>query len=160
MKKLFENVSGNSFKLLTENTVPSSTGMEKVKGADVLREGLRKVFSQGNPEITYFSVQNMGLGFIKDVSQAKLSALQESRELAFEHGYVDDADNAKFVLKEHDETNMNNPEEKREVQIAKGILQSLELIKSTSKQVHPTVESELQSIGVYAQELLQMHGAA
>lgn len=158
MKKLFENISGNSFKLLTENTVPSNNGMEKVKGADVLREGLRKVFSQGNPEITYFSVQNMGLGFIKDVSQAKLSALQESRELALEHGYVDDSENAKFVLKEHDETNMNNPEEKREVQIGKEIKSLYDICVQNTTNDEILLQS-LNRINELATELIRMHGA-
>ena len=157
MKKIFENVNGNSFKLLlTESTI------EKVKGADVLREGLKKMFSQGNPEITYSNVQNMGFGFIRDVTQAKNCALQESRELALEYGYTDDAQHSKFVKEndiEHEPyiPNSKPTSENREVQIANGILQSLEIIKSTTKQVHPTVESELQSIGLYARELLQMH---
>ena len=60
---------------------------------------------------------------------------------------------------QHAEDDMNNSEEKREVQIGRGILQSLKLIQqSLPKQTHPNVTSELQSIGVYAQELIKMHG--
>lgn len=151
---LFENVSGNRFRLLTES-------MDKSK-SELVREGVKKVFSASTDEISYKQLQGVGIGYIKEISEAIKCAIQEAREVASEFGYKDDAYNSRFIKEDigHPESDMSNQTESREVQIAKGILQSLQLIKSSlpRNEIHPNVTSELQSIGVYAQELLNIHG--
>ena len=153
-KQIFKNVGGNQFRLLTENVT------EIIDGSNLVREGLKKVFSAGGNEISYTRLANVGLGYIKDVTMARKCALQEARDLAEAYEYTDDEKNKMFTKSQEKstETNTSNPEEKREVQIGNGILESIKLIeKSLSKQVHPNVTSELQNIGVYANELVQMH---
>lgn len=153
-KLLFENVSGNSFRLLTES-------MDKSK-SELVREGVKKVFLSSTEDISYKRLQGVGIGYIKEISEAIKCAIQEARAVASDFGYKDDIYNSKFIKEDigHPETDMNNQSEKREVQIAKGILQSLKLIQSSlpKNETHPNVTSELQSIGTYAQELLNTHG--
>ena len=92
MKKrlLFENVSGNQFKL--------TTSIESHPKSGVIRKGLRKIFesANGNP-LTYKSLANIGMGYIKDVGEARKISLQEAIEIANEYGYVNDDQNSKFV---------------------------------------------------------------
>lgn len=59
-----------------------------------------------------------------------------------------------FKVTEHDETDMNNPEEKREVTIAKAILSYLVAYENEN------INEELCLSGIkkLAQELLRMHG--
>ena len=89
MGKLFEHISGNKFKLITESTDPASK---------LIREGLKKVFAavEGN-EISYQRVQGVGLGYIKDITDARKCALQEAREVAGEFGFEDCESDSKFV---------------------------------------------------------------
>lgn len=158
-QKLFENVGGNSFKLITES-------VEEVNPqAKLVREGLKKVFGSGEKSFSYKRLQGVGLGYIKSVSEAQKTAIQEARILAKEYGYVDHEETQKFV-KENDfskidaqsstsagakigshETDMGNPEEKREVQIGKEIIK---LCQGT--------DSNFPEIIALAQELIQMHG--
>ena len=150
MKKLFENVDGNRFKLISENIT------EDEPKSSLIRKGLKKVFSEGEKEYSYKKVEGVGLGYIRNVSEAKKCALKEAEELALEFGYRNDEGEQKFV--KEDETDMSDPKEKREVEIGKGILQKIKLIEqSLPKQIHPNVTSELQDIGVYARELVEMH---
>lgn len=151
-QKLFENISGNQFRLITES-------VDDNPKAKLVREGLKKVFSSGNKKLSYKRMEGVGMGYIKDVSEAKKTAIQEARELASEYGYVDHENSQAFVKEdEHSESDAHNQEENREVQIAKGILQKIHLIeKALPKNSHPTITSELQDIGVYAQELIALH---
>ena len=87
-QKLFENVGKNKFRLITEG---SSTIMENV------RSGLKKVFSAGHKEISYTMVERVGLGYIRDIEEAKRRALEESIIIAEELGYIHDEYEAKFV---------------------------------------------------------------
>jgi hypothetical protein len=87
MKKLFESVGGNKFKLLTES----------VKGQEHVASGLKKVFSGGNPKISYKQVESVGLGYINDVGTAQRVALQEAKEMASQFGYKDDENAKQFV---------------------------------------------------------------
>jgi hypothetical protein len=147
-QKLFENVGGNNFRLITENVEESN--------AKNVREGIRKVFSTGKGQISYKLIQNVGLGYIKDVNEAKKCALQEARFVAKECGYMEDEGNSKFVKNEvHDESDMSNPAEKREVQIGKEILQALENINASSGS-----GSLLEDIRKLATELIQMHSGS
>ena len=87
-QKLFENVGKNRFKLITEG---ASTIMENV------RSGLKKVFSAGHNEISYMMVERVGLGYIRDIEEAKRCAINESIALAEELGYIHDEYEEKFV---------------------------------------------------------------
>jgi hypothetical protein len=110
MKKLFGNVGGNQFKLLTESITLQDNNVQ-------LRNGLRKIFESGDDELSYTRMQNMGFGFISNALNAKSIALEESKNLAKEFGYKDDINNAKFIKE-----NSSVITEKREVEIAKQIL--------------------------------------
>lgn len=92
MAKLYENIDGNKFKLLVEAINPDRTNL--------VRAGIKKVFSTGDKEIPYYRMEGVGFGYIKDVSTAKKCALQESIDLAPEFGYENDEDEQKFVKKE------------------------------------------------------------
>jgi len=87
--KLFENVSGNQFKLLVEAISPDRT--------DLVRAGIKKVFSTGDKEISYYRLEGVGFGYIKDINTAKKCAIQESLDLAPQYGYDNDEENQKFV---------------------------------------------------------------
>jgi hypothetical protein len=89
MGKLFEHVSGNKFKLITESVDSAS---------NLIREGIKKVFAavDGN-EISYQRVQGVGLGYIKDITEARKCALKEAREIASDCGFEDCESDSKFV---------------------------------------------------------------
>jgi hypothetical protein len=163
--KLFENVSGNQFRLLTESILSESNNV---------REGLKKVFSSAGSEIPYSRLQNVGLGYIKDITEARKCALQEAKELALEFGYSNNEEEQKFVKEndfsklsaenpehrmaqkssgeDHPEHDMSNPEESREVQIAKEILHIITELERTVG-----LKEETHKIVGLAQELIQMH---
>jgi hypothetical protein len=164
MKKLFENVEGNRFKLLTES----------VNGEEYVISGLKKVFGSGLNEISYHRVEAVGLGYIKDVSTAQRISLQEAKRIAESFGYKDDETNAKFIKEEDridgprnslgvdpEPENIANhhnklgvdPEEKREVEIARQILQIID-----SPGMDRVMETEKGLLRTLAKELLQMHG--
>src|ERR1039458_9686004 len=118
-QKLFENIGGNTFKLITES-------IDEVNpNAKLVRSGLKKVFSAGNKSLSYKRLQGVGLGYIKSVEEAKKTAIREARELAKEYGYMDN-ENAQAFVKEDDhdspETNADTPEEKSEVRIGNEII--------------------------------------
>lgn len=88
-KLLFENVGGNQFKLNTSFIDPKLIN---------IREGLRKIFSSANGKIlSHKYISNIGMGYIKDVSEARKCALQEAIQIADEYGYINDEENAKFI---------------------------------------------------------------
>src|ERR1039458_3346482 len=132
-QKLFENVSGNQFKLITES-------VEEVNPKNKLvREGLKKVFGAGSQLLSYKKIQGIGLGYIRHVEEAKKTALDEARVLAKEYGYSDN-ENAQAFVRENDFSQLSaedpshalakrasnepagGPEESREVQIGQEIL--------------------------------------
>ena len=115
MKKLFENVEGNRFKLISENIT------EDESKSSLIRKGLKKVFSEGEKEYSYKKLECVGLGYIRNVSEAKKCALKEANELALEFGYKNDEEKQKFV--KEDETDISDSKETREIQIGKEILQ-------------------------------------
>jgi len=156
MKKLFENVEGNRFRLLTESISEPKSGL--------VREGLKKVFSSAGNEISYGNVQNIGLGYIKDVNEARKCALDEAREIASEFGFKDDMNRSKFIredLGSNPETNVSAPEENREIQIGKKIIQYAQLLKKyMGKEEEGSGKwASANAIEKYAEELIQMHGA-
>lgn len=150
-QKLFENVGRNTFKLITENVNESNPN------AKLVREGLRKVFGTGSKQLSYKKLQGVGFGYIKSVEEAKKTAIQEARELAKEYGYTDNEGTQTFVKTEeeqpHPEADMSNPEEAREVQIGKEILQALDNINASA-----TSGSLMADIRRLAEELIQLHG--
>jgi len=160
--KLFENVGGNQFKLITEN-------MEEVNPkAKLVREGLKKVFSSGDKKLSYKRLQGVGLGYIKSVEEAKKTAIQEARELAKEYGYMDNENAQAFVredehdridpdqkwdkVPQHPESSMSNPEEAREVQIGREILNALDNMNMAS--IDGVVGDDIRKL---AQELIALH---
>lgn len=165
-QKLFENIGGNTFKLITESVD------EVNPNAKLVRSGLKKVFSAGDKTLSYKRLQGVGLGYIKSVEEAKKTAIQEARELAKEYGYMDN-ENAQAFTKENDfskldaqnpehslakvrsdEPNMNSPKESREVQIGKEILSILD-----SPGMDRVMETEKGQLRQLAQELVSMHSS-
>lgn len=144
MRKLFENKGGNKFKLLTED----------IGGEQLVTSGLKKVFQNAEGDLSYGRVEGVGLGYIKDVSTAQRVALETAREIAGQFGYTDDPNTEKFVkgdsVTEHEESDVSNPEEKREVEIGKEILNLVSLNDLTD---HRTI----MKISELAQELIKMH---
>lgn len=141
-QKLFENIGGNQFKLISENTN---------KNSDLIREGLRKIFSSANGrDLSYKSLANIGMGYIKDVSEARKCALQEARQLAEEFGYQDDENNAKFV--KGDESSV---EENREIQIGKDIINKTQaLVNYVPQEKWGEIVTPIQAL---AKELIRLH---
>jgi len=144
---LFENVGGNRFRLLKEATNVNES---------LISSGLKKVFSTSDDAISYQRVEAVGLSYIKDITEAKRVALDEAKSIAKSFGYKDVVSEARFVKEEHEETDMNNSEERQEVQIAKQILQ---IIESDLKfDLHPSHEAAVQKIKGLAEQLIKMHG--
>jgi hypothetical protein len=168
----------NLKQLLTENTAPREKIME---AADHVRSGLEKVFAAGDVEISYRRCENVGLGYIKSISEAMKVANTEARVLAKTFGYRAD-DSKKIFIKEdnnfgsldaqspegalakqtsdeqpHDERDMSNPEEKSEVEIGKEILAVIE--EHLSHDLHSYHAEGVQKIKALAEKLVQMHGA-
>ena len=59
-------------------------------------------------------------------------------------------------LREHDETNMRDPEEKREVKIGKQILQ----LCANGEKIAGTNKTTYNQISILAEELIRMHGVS
>lgn len=153
-QRLFESLGGNQFKLISENVNGSSK-------ADLVREGLRKVFNAGHKQMTYEFIQNIGLGYIKDVSEARKCAIEEARDLAGVYGYADDSSQSKFVKEEtpeHSETDMSNPEERTEVDIGREILKLCVAPTPSREDPYASVEDNIEQIKALAKELIEMHG--
>jgi len=164
-QKLFENVGGNQFKLITESVE------EPNPKAKLVREGLKKVFGAGAEVLSYKRLQGVGLGYIKQVEEAKKTALDEARILAKEYGYTDNEDAQSFVKgndfskldaqdptsalakQSPEETDMSNPEESREVQIGKEMISAINLLP-------PIVQRDvsMKKLLALANELITMHG--
>lgn len=149
-QKLFENIGGNRFKLISEN-------IDKNPKSDLIREGLKKIFSSANgKDLSYKSLANIGMGYIKDVSEARKCALQEARQIAEEFGYQDDENNAKFVKGDDSSPeNVSNPEEAKEVKIGKEILSIIE--NHLQYDLHPSHDEAVEKIKALANELVQTH---
>jgi hypothetical protein len=153
--KLFENIEGNKFRLLKESTLDENK--------TYVQSGLKKVFSNAGNNISYRQIESVGMGYIRDINSAKQFALQEAREIAESFGYKDNEEEAKFIKdspnvrplkkEDHDETNMNSPEEKREVQIGKAILSYI--LAYSNENV--TEQLFLDGIKKLAEELIKMH---
>lgn len=134
----------NLKKLLTETKQTKKALL--MESADHVRSGLEKVFGSGDREISYRRCENVGLGYIKSISEAFKVAMTESRKVAKNFGYRDDESQCKFIKEEqdfsnldaqspessmakmspeempHDETDMSNPEERKEVDIANELI--------------------------------------
>lgn len=152
MKKLFENVEGNKFKLISENIEESEPK------SSLVRKGLKKVFSEGEKEYSYKKLQGVGMGYIRDIAEAKKCALQEARELALEFGYRDEEEEQKFVKEiGHSEYDMGNSEEKREVQIGKRLITLSHQLNTTSHGAPSAIKAIQQDIETIAQELIDLH---
>lgn len=153
-KKLFENVSGNQFKLITESVT------ETIPKADLVREGLKKIFANGNKEISYQQIANVGMGYIKDVTTARKCALQESVDLAPSYGYTPDDNNQKFV-KEVDISpeKIETPEESREVQIGKEIIKLITSNEGIGEPESGQQEVNIETILALAKELIKIHSS-
>ena len=170
-QKLFENVGGNQFKLITES-------VEEINpNTKLVREGLKKVFGAGTKTLSYKRLQGVGLGYIRHVEEAKKTALQEARILAKEYGYTEN-ENAQSFVKEDGEMsdndrgdaengqwekvptsshsvpyNPNQSDEKREVEIGHEIIAIIE-----SPGMDQAMETEKGKLRQLAEELIQLHG--
>jgi hypothetical protein len=157
MNKLFENVDGNRFKLISESIE------EQEPKSSLVRKGLKKVFSEGEKEYSYKRLEGVGLGYIRNVSEAKKCALQEARELALEFGYKDNEEEAKFIKEfgPHPDPNLpcnknKSKEEFRELQIGQKILQLSEEAISNVQNIK-LVSKNLDLIDQLAEELIALH---
>ena len=151
-KKLFGNVGGNQFRLLTEGldvTVKGPDGLELVK------EGLKKVFTSGGDKISYNRLTNVGMGYIKDVTEAAKCALREAKDMADDFGYQDDASNKRFVKTDTVDEILSRAS--NEFQIAKRLidLASKNGGKDSMSSVNKTFADEVFTL---AKQLLTMHG--
>lgn len=163
-QKLFENVGGNQFKLITESVDAPNPQ------AKLVREGLKKVFGAGAEILSYKRLQGVGLGYIKHVEEAKKTALDEARTLAKEYGYTDN-ENAQAFVKENDFSKLDaqnpshslakfgsdeaedySPSESREVQIGREIIRYAKEISERSD-----IEELKAKIIELARELVIMH---
>ena len=147
-KILFENVGGNQFKLISENVNQASK-------TDMVREGLKKIFESANGKpLTYKSLANVGMGYIKDVGEARKCALQEARYIAEAFGYMENADQQAFVKEIESENNpqpdatSGNPS-----QIGQQILDVVN--EFLSHDLHPYHEEGVEKIRKLAQQLIQ-----
>jgi hypothetical protein len=152
-QKLFEHTGGNRFKLITE-----SVDVESHPYLTLIREGLKKVFSNGGKKLSYTQLANIGMGYIKNVNEARKCAMQEARDLASEYGYVDNEGQSQFVkeFQRADGTDTSEPPrspEKREVRIGEDIIRYATEISDRSD-----VEELKAKIIELANELIQMHG--
>jgi len=164
-EKIFRNVGGNTFKLLTE----SINNDDKPQNANLVREGLKKVFAAAGKELSYKRISNVGMGYIKNIADATKCALREAQEIASDYGYKDDENNQKFVKCEETNPEMTpemtpdpstpssatstNGGEKREVQIGKEILKISNKIQTQGYDQH-----SISAIERFATELIKMHG--
>jgi hypothetical protein len=166
----------NLKQLLTENTVAAKPQLTE---ADHVHNGLQKVFATGDPEISINRCENVGLGYIKNISEAFKVAKIEAMKVAKTFGYRLDEEQAKFVKEENDFSKLDaqnptsamakmtpdeNPdaaphaqEEKSEVQIGNEILNIIE--ESLQFDLHPAHAKDVIRIKELAEKLLQMHGA-
>lgn len=171
----------NLKKLLTEEVKSKKPKIQE--SADLVRSGLEKVFANGGAEIPYRRLENVGLGYIRSVSEAIKIAVQESRKVAKSYGYKDDENNEKFIKEEnnfgkmsaekgedrlaqvashepsHSETDMSNPAEKEEVRIGKAILTALNDIGGEGIEIDDSTMVGLGEIKKLAEELIAMHKA-
>lgn len=150
MKKLFENVEGNKFRLLSESTEPKH---------ELVESGLKKVFSNADGDISYRRIENVGLGYIKDVSEAQRVALQTARRLSESFGFKDDENSEKFVKENDVEQEPYSPgaakEEKREVQIGKEIIEAI----NEPYNMGTSQGEARKKVIALAEELIKMHGS-
>jgi hypothetical protein len=167
----------NLKQLLTENTVASKPQLTE---ADHVHNGLHKVFGAGDPEISVNRCENVGLGYIKNISEAFKVAKNEALKVAKIYGYRLDEDQAKFVKEnandfskldaqnptsalakmtpdEHPDAAKPAQEEKSEVQIGNEILNIIE--EGLQFDLHPAHAKDVIRIKELAEKLLQMHGA-
>ena len=163
----------NLKQLLTESAEPKGKTL-LMESADYVRSGLEKVFSAGDKEVSVRRCENVGLGYIKSISEAIKVAKSEAQKVAKQYGYRLDEDQAKFVKENDfsqldaqapesalakvtpDETDMSNPAERTEVQIAQEILKVIE--QHLGEDLHPYHEEGVNKIKALANELLTMHG--
>jgi hypothetical protein len=150
--KLFENIEGNKFRLLKENTLDENKSYVK--------SGIKKVFSNAEGNVSYRQVETVGLGYIRDINTAKRFALQEAREIAEEFGYKDHEDEAKFIKDSPNVRPLKKEvafdDEKREVQIGNEIKQ---IVDKLYPQIPKNIVQEFIKIKILAAELIRMHGA-
>jgi len=162
-KKLFENVSGNQFKLLTES-------FDAPEGTKLMREGLKKVFAAHKTAIPYKVLTNVGLGYIKSVTEAVKYALLEAQNLAPSFGFKDDEANQRFVKEDGERSDWDignsenglspmagtrrtgGAESTREVEIGKEILEALQEPTSWGT----SMDSMRQKIKILAMELIKI----
>jgi hypothetical protein len=168
----------NLKKLLTENTVAAKPQLTE---SDHVHNGLHKVFGAGDPEISVRRCENVGLGYIKNISEAIKIANVEAQKVAKIYGYRLDEAKAKFIKEDndftkldaqspesaqakvtpdeqpHDETNMDEPEEKAEVRIGNEILNLTAKLRTAVEADHEA-QSAVTQIQALAKELLSIHG--
>jgi hypothetical protein len=168
----------NLKKLLTENTVAAKPQLTE---SDHVHNGLHKVFGAGEPEISVRRCENVGLGYIKNISEAIKIANTEAQKVAKIYGYRLDEVKGKFIKEDndfskldaqspesaqakvtpneqpHDETNMDEPEEKAEVRIGNEILNLTAKLRTAVEADHEA-QSAVTQIQALAKELLSIHG--
>lgn len=174
----------NLKKLLTESADPKQKIQES---SDLVRGGLEKVFSNSTGNIPYRRLENVGLGYIKSVSEAIKVALQESRKVAKTYGYRDDETNEVFIKENdfsamsaenpshrdamkttgelpHGEMDSSNGEEQQEVKIGNQIIGLTKIVQEKLErhslgQDGMDIIASVGHIELLAKKLIEMHGA-
>lgn len=166
----------NMKQLLTEEVAPK----QRLTETDHVRSGLEKVFGAGDAEVSYNRCENVGLGYIKNISEAFKCAMLESKKVAKTYGYTDVPSQEKYVKEndysklsaekpedamakvasneqpQDDEKDMSDPTESREVQIGKEILNlTKKLVNHVPQEQWATLVTPIQKL---ANELISMHG--
>ena len=145
-KVLFENVGRNQFKLISES-------VDQASKTDLVREGLKKIFESANGKpLTYKSLANVGMGYIKDVGEARKCALQEAKYIAEAFGYTENAEQQAFV-KEIEATPPSAPTPANPAQIGQQILDAIE--EYLSHDLHSYHEEGVEVVRKLAQQLVQ-----
>jgi hypothetical protein len=147
-KRLFENVNGNTFKMLKENT--ESKPMHEA----VVASGLKKVFENAKSKVTYKQVEAVGFGYIKDLTEAKNTAMKEARILAKEFNFKENEETGVFVKETETHPTQPNDEvaEQKEVRIGEQIIA---LIDNHIKK-HGSA-GRLGEIKKLAEDLIELH---
>lgn len=164
----------NLKQLLTESAEPKA---KIIESADLVRSGLEKVFAAGDREISYRRCENVGLGYVKNISEAIKIANEQSQVVAKSFGYKPDDTNAKYIkedgeMSDFDRGEFENgkppvstpgaghaQEESREIEIGKEILNHVSRIYSDlGTNPFPLTKKKLQEIETLAKELISMHG--
>jgi len=155
MKKLFENIEKNQFRLLKES----------VNGEELVASGMKKVFANahdpGAKTISYYQVEAVGLGYIKDVSTAQRVAYQIAVQIADKYGYWDDTENEQFAKNDGSVTEVGLNKSPKFSEEKDAVLDYLKMIADMPDDEAPPVhvwKEVVESAGIALQHYIRGRG--